>query len=110
MSDSKENSQEKRDSKEESKQEAGNAENNAEENAITVSDNNDNEGGNGNSGDAPHNNTDTTIVINQEENVGNQPHPASVLMQKEVRIAVQMLGEDLQGTGEKSMSTSKSPL
>ncbi len=110
MSDGIHNSQEQRDSKEENKQEAGNAENNAEENAITVSDNNDNEGGNGNSGDAPHINTDTTIVINQEENVGNQPPPASAVIQEEVRIAVQMLVEDLQGTGEKSISTSKSPL
>ena len=110
MSEGFHNSQEQRDSKEESKQEAGNAENNAEENVITVSDNNDNEGGNDNPGEAPHIDTNTTIVINQEENVGNQPPPDSAAIQEDVQIAVQMVVEDLLGTGEKSMSTSKSPL
>ena len=82
----------------------------AEENAITVSENNDNEGGNDNPGDAPHINTNTTIIINQEENAGNQPPPASAVIQEEVQIVAQMVVENLPGTGEKSMSTSKSPL
>ena len=106
MSDGLNNSQEQRDSKEEGKKE----ENNAEENAITVSDNNDNEGGNDNPGDAPHINANTNNVVNQEENVGYQPPPASAVTQEEAQIAVQMIVEDLLGTGEKSMSTSKSPL
>ena len=106
MSDDVNNSQEGRDSKEEEKR----GMDNGEENAKTVSDNNDIEGGDGNSGDAPYISTNTIIAINQEENIINQPPPASAVIQEEAQLAIQMIVEDLQGTGEKSMSTSKSAL